>query len=437
MDPRDAFPELYRVADETRPASGELYIRSKRSVVADLVAEIRIARGQNTKHLLYGATGCGKSTQMRAVAADLVGDMTVVDIDFDASGITVAGISAFDLAYIIGVKALKHVTVEVAEPLFTELAAAYAEEDAGGPSALGRFEEALPGIAGFGDAVLAVAKEVGLAVVPGLAVVSSAKAAMHVLKLRTNRAGLVVETSPRGRRVQSALEVIFDAVRLAHGRPIVVLLDGLEKVNGGANRWMRETFDYTRLLTDVSATMVAATPACAFTQTNSNLAAGWSPQVVYGFAPDDMETLTQVVYRRVTAVGLDLRSSGFATVTPRLVAASGGHPRHAMLLLRYTAMNTLKSGRTAVTDEDVDGAIQRLRELLAMGVIKNGDAVLSEVKRTKQLPDDDVAQTLFGDGRILVHPPTGRARHSFHVHPLLDDWVEVGPSAPSTVSDGA
>jgi hypothetical protein len=45
---------------------------------------------------------------------------------------------------------------------------------------------------------------------------------------------------------------------------------------------MRETFEYTRLLTDMSVTIIAATPPCPFSETNSTLAAGWSPQVVYG-----------------------------------------------------------------------------------------------------------------------------------------------------------
>lgn len=424
VDPSAPLRELYRLADETRPPAPALYVRGKRSVVADLVAEVLLAPGLNTKHLLYGATGSGKSTQLRDVAAGLARAMTIVDVDFDRSGITVSGISAFDLAYVIGVKALAHLDQQRATPLFDELAEAYAEGDEADASALGRLDQALPGIAGFGDAVLAVAKEAGMTLLPGTAVVSGVKAAMNLLRLRTKKAGLVVETSPRGRRVQAVLEKIFAAVRAAYGgRPIAVLVDGLEKVNGGAGRWMRETFEYTRLLTDTSVTMVAATPSCPFSETNAALAAGWSPQVVYGFAPDDLDTLAEALSLRVRAAGIDPVPTGFGLICHRLASDAGGHPRHAMLMLRSTVMNALKAGRDTVVGDDVDGAVQKLREQLAMGLIESHYVALRKVEKTHRLPDDDVATSLFGDGRILVHPPTPMGPHRFHVHPLLQPWI--------------
>lgn len=425
MDPTAALRELYRLADETRPPAPALYLRGKRSVVEDVVQEVLLDPDMRTKHLLYGATGSGKSSQLRDIAAELMRhDVTVVDVDFDRSGISVAGISAFDLAYVIGVKSLVHVARAQAEPLFAELASAYAEGDDADADALGQLDEALPGIAGFGDAVLAVAKEAGMALLPGVAVVSTVKGAMHLFKLRTKRAGVVAETSPRGRRVQTALEAIFAAVRAARGgRPIAVLLDGLEKVNGGAGRWMRETFEYTRLLTDSSVTIIAATPSCPFSETNSALAAGWSPQVVYGFAPEDLNTLREAMARRVRAAGLDLDASGFGSTCERLALDSGGHPRHAMLMLRSTVMNVMKSGRDHVVATDVDGAVQKLREQLAMGLIEPHYVALRKVARTHRLPEDDVAASLFGDGRILVHPPTAGGPHQFHVHPLLQPWI--------------
>jgi hypothetical protein len=433
VDAVSPFRELYRLADETRPPAPALYLRGKRSVVEDVVAEVLLAPDMRTKHLLYGATGSGKSSQLRDIASELAGrEVTVVDVDFDRSGISVSGISAFDLAYVIGVKALGHLPRDAAEPLFAELAGAYAEGDDADASALGQLDQALPGIAGFGDAVLSLAKEAGMALLPGVAVVSSVKGAMHLLKLRTTRAGVVAETSPRGRRVQAALEAIFDGVRTARGgRPIAVLLDGLEKVNGGAGRWMRETFEYTRLLTDSSVTLIAATPSCPFSETNSALAAGWSSQVVYGFAPDDLETLTQAMARRVRAAGFDDDESGFASICQRLAFDSGGHPRHAMLMLRSTVMNVMKAGRDRVTAADVDGAVQKLRESLAMGLIEPHYVALRKVEKTHRLPEDDVASSLFGDGRILVHPPTAGGPHQFHVHPLLQPWIAAAKDVGS------
>lgn len=423
MDPRGSLRELYRLADETRPPAPALYIRGQRSVVGDLVAEVLLAPDMNTKHLLYGATGSGKSTQLRDIARELGSAMTVVDVDFDRSGIGVSGISAFDLAYVIGVKALAHIERDRAVPLFEDLAEAYAEGDEADASALGRLDDALPGVAGFGDAVLAVAKEAGWALLPGAAAVSTVKAAMHVLRLRTKKAGVVAETSPRGRRVQEKLEAIFEAVRHTGRRPIAVLIDGLEKVNGGAGRWMRETFEYTRLLTDTTVTLVAATPSCPFSETNSAIAAGWAPQVVYGFAPDDLDTLAAAIVRRVVAAGIDPDASGFGALGGRIAAEAGGHPRHAMLLLRTTVMTAMKAGRDVVVAGDVEAAAQKLREQLAMGLIEPHYVALRKVEQTQRLPSDEVATSLFADGRILVHPPTPAGPHRFVVHPLLQGWI--------------
>ena len=171
--------------------------------------------------------------------------------------------------------------------------------------------------------------------------------------------------------------------------------------------------------------MVAATPACAFTETNSNVAAGWSPQMVYGFAPDDLSTLAQVMFRRVRAAGLDLDASGFAAACPRLAESSGGHPRHAMTMLRSTIMNVIKRGGGAVVGaDDLEAAEQRMREQLGAGVLGPGYKLLHLVDQAHQLPDDDLASRLFSDGRILVHPPATGGPHTFHVHPLLRGWVE-------------
>ncbi len=424
MDPRGSLRELYRLADETRPPAPALYIRGQRSVVGDLVAEVLLAPDMNTKHLLYGATGSGKSTQLRDIARELGSAMTVVDVDFDRSGIGVSGISAFDLAYVIGVRTLGHLDRDRAVPLFDDLAEAYADGDETDASALGRLDDALPGIAGFGDAVLTVAREAGMTLLPGTAVVSGVKAVMHILRLRTKKAGVVAETSPRGRRLQDKLEAIFAAVRQAHAdRPIAVLVDGLEKVNGGAGRWMRETFEYTRLLTDTSVTLVAATPSCPFSETNSAIAAGWAPQVVYGFAPDDLDTLAAAIVRRVVAAGIDPDASGFGALGGRIAAEAGGHPRHAMLLLRTTVMTAMKAGRDVVVAGDVEAAAQKLREQLAMGLIEPHYVALRKVEQTQRLPSDEVATSLFADGRILVHPPTPAGPHRFVVHPLLQGWI--------------
>jgi hypothetical protein len=67
VDPSAALRALYRLADETRPPAPELYLRGKRSVVEDVVAEVMLDPDMRTKHLLYGATGgCARRSSTRA-----------------------------------------------------------------------------------------------------------------------------------------------------------------------------------------------------------------------------------------------------------------------------------------------------------------------------------------------------------------------------------
>lgn len=425
----EPLQRLYQLADGSRPPGVDQYVEPKRSVVEDVVSEVVNATGQVTKHLLYGAVGSGKSSQLRAIARGLAHTMTLVDIDFDASGIAVGGISAFDIAYVIGVRTLRHVSAEHGRPLFAALTKAYAEDDSADVDALGGFEEALGGLAGFGGAVSDGVKALQQTSAPVQVVTAVLKAGHSLLKLRTKPAGLVAETSPRGRRLQEALEAIFEAARAAHGgRAIAVVLDGLEKTNGNADGWLRNTFEYTRLLTDTSVTIIAAAPPSPFGQTNSAASAGWTPRVVWGFAPDDFDRLTEALRLRVAHAGIEPGS--LDDVCAQLAHASGGHPRHAMLMLRYAVNSAMKAKRAMITADDVASATARMRDELAMGLTAGHYATLRKVQRDPQLPDDDLAMVLFRDGRLLVHPPVGGRSYTFHVHPLIAEWVDASGTPP-------
>jgi hypothetical protein len=167
--------------------------------------------------------------------------------------------------------------------------------------------------------------------------------------------------------MQDAVEAAFEAARGATGRKLAVLIDGLEKVNGGAAAWMRETFEHTRLLTDTSVTMVVAAPPCPFTDTNAAADVGWRSEVVYGFAPDDLPSLEEAMARRCQAAGYLVDDAAVPGLLGRLAVEAGGHPRHAMQLLHECAVNALTDQRDVLAARDVDAAIRGLREQLEMG----------------------------------------------------------------------
>jgi hypothetical protein len=219
--------------------------------------------------------------------------------------------------------------------------------------------------------------------------------------------------------MQDAVEAAFEAARGATGRKLAVLIDGLEKVNGGAAAWMRETFEHTRLLTDTSVTMVVAAPPCPFTDTNAAADVGLALRGRLRLRPRRPAVPRGGHGAAVPGRGLPGRRRGRAGAARRLAVEAGGHPRHAMQLLHECAVNALTDQRDVLAARDVDAAIRGLREQLEMGLAEPSYQVLDQVDRRHRLPGDDLAPRLFSDGRILVHPPTEAQAHSYHVHPQL------------------
>jgi hypothetical protein len=430
---RDALKSLHNLTDADRaPPAPSLCVEGKRPVASKLAARLLVDPGLSSKYLLYGARGGGKSTQMHDLKRRLTADLAVVDIDLDRSGVAIAGITAFDLMYIVGTAALRLVASDERNKLHQGLTLAYASDEE--RDALGKVDQALDGIAGFGDAVVAGALVAGAITAPAALAVAGVKAVKHVLRLRRGSREVIAATSPPGRQMQDAVEAAFDAARRATGRFLAVLVDGLEKVNGGAAEWMRNTFENTRLLTDTSVTVVVAAPPCPFTDTNSARDLGWQTSLVYGFAPDDLPSLEEALLRRVKAAGIDPDAIAVPALCARLASESGGHPRHAMQLLHECTVNALTEGRDHLDASDVTVAVTALREQLEMGLAEPSYVALDLVDRHHRLPGDELAPRLFSDGRILVHPPTDASAHSFHVHPQLHRALaqyrdSIGPSA--------
>ncbi len=416
---REALRALHTLTDADRaPPDPSLCVEGKRPVAARLAARLLVDPGLSSKYLLYGARGGGKSTQMHELRRRIADTFAVVDVDLDRSGVAIAGITAFDLMYVIGTAALRWVPADQREALHRALTQAYAS-DPGERSDLGKVDQALDGIAGFGDAAVAITAVAGGITAPAALAVAGVKAVRHALRLRRGSREVVAATSPAGRQMQDAVEAAVEAARRAAGRFLVVLIDGLEKVNGGAAAWMRNTFEHTRLLTDTSVTLVVAAPPCPFSDTNAASDVGWQSQMVYGFAPDDLPALEDVLTRRLARAGVDLGDALGASLCARLATASGGHPRHAIELLHECAVSALTQQRDHIVAEDATAATTRLRAQLEMGLTEPSYQVLDRVDRHHRMPGDELAPRLFSDGRILVHPDTDASPQTFHVHPQL------------------
>lgn len=404
-----------RIAPRPRPR----YVPSLATVVAEVVQEITTDPTAFKKHLLFGARGGGKSTQLHEINRRL-NKLTRLDIDLDAMGVGVAGITAFDLLYILGVAGLARLPKEQArerEDLYTRLHGAYS--GSGGTTTRQKAEEAIDGLAGFAGAMTGVAAAIGATIVPVGAVAVGLTAAGKGLRLRSQSAGVVAAASQQGRELQEAARAIFRAIR-AIAPPIVVLIDGLEKVNGQAAQWFRDTFENTRLLLDAEVTMVVAAPPCPFSHTNSANRFGYVTHVLYGYGVAFRTELTEILRRRVEGANLDPDAGLLRVACERFAVESGGHPRYAVSLLKRAVQRAVNDNRGELRVDDLDEAVKELRRFLALGLTEPSYKILGRVSRIAELPDNDMAAQLFADGRILADPPDETGAPTFKVHPLIE-----------------
>lgn len=415
--------ELARAFDPDRPPR-EMgwYVEPPGDPAAALPRELAFDDQQRLKYLLLGALGCGKSTLLRQLAERVRATHLVIDIDLDASGVSASSVSAFDLLYLCSLGLLRHLpTDRTRQGHFDALRAAYAGKEDG--SLLGNLTEALGGLAGFASAAGAASVALG-GVVGGAPVIAAAVgAAATGLKLFAGRGEVVQVASPQGRLLQDAAARIARAVRVATGRPPLVLLDGLERMNGESEERLRAVFEYTRLLTDADWPAVIAAPPASVVAVTSLDTRGYKSVVLPGFAHAGAPQLRRALELRVESVP-GAREAVAPEALDLFVERSGGFPRHAMRMAWSAARRVGYEGRDRLGVEDARAAAMDLAESLARGLNASHFRVLGEVSATQRLPDDDCVGSLFANAHILMEP--GRDPGSgprYFVHPLLERSV--------------
>lgn len=412
----ERWRSLLRLLQPDRPPDNmNVYVSPAKSSAESICQGFTADPTARHKCLLVGARGGGKSTELREVFRRLDGHATRVTIDLDASGISAAAVSAFDLLYISGLALLKLVTDNERNALFGSLSKAYAGND---HNALGEVNEAVAGLVSFAQATEGFAAAIDVLATGG-AVSTSINVVRQGLRLFGNSKEVVAESSPRGRTLQA---VCRDIARLVHdtpgAKPICLLIDGLEKMNGEANERFRQVFCDTRLLADADWSMVIAAPPSTLTATNSATAVGYRIVPVWGFGPDDTDGLATVIKKRFQAADMD-REVDEAQLR-QLAEASGGLPRYAIQMTRHAVEQALLANAQRIKQAHVDQGIRQVGESLALGLTIEDFEILRRVDKGHLLPGGERAARLFADGRILAHAPAGNHRRPrFMVHPVL------------------
>lgn len=414
---------LQQFRPEVPPTDMSLYVRPALSCAEEIERDLVLDHTACMKFLLVGSRGGGKSTELRAISGLLRKNFTLAEIDLDQSGVTASTVSAYDLQYIAALALLKHLPPSDAARLFNDLAIVYAGREH--RSELGELSAALDGLAGFTGTLAGAAAASGLmaGAAPVLTGAAAATSATGIALRLVTGSGVVAETSPRGRKIQKISNEIVAAVRSATSRPICVLIDGLEKINGESGDRFREVFEQTRLLADARWSAVIAAPPCTLSETNCVDGRGFSTRPVWGFGPGDLSHVKDLIRRRfaLAQVGdMDINDLGLT----KIAKASGGLPRHAVMATRGAILAAAGDDAENLGEKHVDAGISALADSLGRGLNAAHIEQLGAVMSSGLLPGSHDAATLFADGRILASAPKPPSRMPvFHVHPLLRDDV--------------
>jgi energy-coupling factor transporter ATP-binding protein EcfA2 len=412
---------LRELRPEFPPPDMRLYVKPGHGCADEVVRDFLADPTACPKFLLVGPKGGGKSTELRAISAALKGKAGLVEIDLDRSGVTPSAISAYDLLYISALALLGRLGREDATPLFQELSLRYAGGDREAQQGLGDLSTALGGVATFAGAATALATTVGLAT--GVAPVAGATAALasQGLRLLGRTFGVVAESSPQGRSLQEIAERIARTVRdKENNLPICVLIDGLEKMNGEALERFRQVFEQTRLLADTRWAAVIAAPPSTLTETSSVDGRGFYTKPVWGFGPDHLPSLRELLARRFQDANFDPEREVVQNGLLLIAEKSGGLPRHAIMIARAAAIRAMDEKSPTLTQKHIDAGINDVAQSLGRGLTAEHIQILQIVAKTARLPKGERAGSLYADGRILAYPPVPpSAIPRFVVHPLL------------------
>lgn len=426
---------LRELRPEFPPPDMRLYVKPGHGCADEVVRDFLADPTACPKFLLVGARGGGKSTELRAISEALKGKASLFEIDLDRSGVTASAISAYDLLYISALALLRRLPTQEAEPLFHELSLRYAGGDREAQKGLGDLATALGGVATFAGGAAALAATVGL--VPGAAPLIGAAAGVvsQGLRLLGRPSGVVAESSPQGRSLQEIADRIARTVREKDNNlPICVLIDGLEKMNGEAMERFRQVFEQTRLLADTRWAAVIAAPPSTLTETSSVDGRGYYTKPVWGFGPDHLDALKEMLVRRFMDAQIDPAQAVVQEGLRLIAERSGGLPRHAIMMARAAVIHALGESSPNLTQQHVDGGISEVARSLGRGLTADHIHVLQIVAKTGRLPKSERAATLYADGRILAYPPPPQsAIPRFVVHPLLHLDIASEPEHdPST-----
>lgn len=394
----------------------------------DLAIRRTLTRGvvENPKILLFGSRGCGKSTELARVEAELQRRYLIVGLDVGANRMVRAELlSAEELLMLTGLAIARAAQEVWGAPVEEDIAAIQSaikpvlRSDLQGKINLVELVRAL---VLFGTTVV---EPSGLAT---RTVTNLIEATRSSLAFEYDIGGVLTPTASRSPSLalSQAVNGLISKVEKIGGRKPLVLIDDLDKIDDAQHSFTLLTEH--DLLSKVGCPMVVVGPSILLQEKMQvRLNASYDEIVrLYHVAcrrreapdqrdPEGFEKMRQIVRRRARRIGPE------ALLTPaaedHLVEQSGGAVRELIRLLGYAADQADYKGSAIIELEHANYAVKKLRRNFESYLTTEDFQCLKLTRINMTLPNTDaVAARLLNDNRILVY---SNGREWYYPHALL------------------
>jgi len=441
MDSRARWKDVYNRFDPEDVATERAWRVDRTQSPFQTIIESLDLKNDESRVLLLGTVGSGKSTELLRVADARTNDEFVVLLDLarhfnyvvndPAALLTVA---AWEVCFLVGValihQARERLQLEVAretvrdlEDAWRELAAASHTETTGEVDVVGLGRSLVVA----GGAVLAAATGVVSPTTIGVGkmLLDSAKEASTGSKWKLSFGRSTKAVPDQDERLRSMLATVNRVIAEVQERErrVLLVLDGLDRIVDIEHA--RALFVDSSVLGRLQCSLVLAGPFAlrhrmdvarvrhfkSVTLVNEPVLDHTNPA---GTGPG-VAVMREIFRRRVRDIeGVSLTDAQ----VDRLAYFSGGRARDFVRLLRGVAAKTIVRKLDGPGDREVDDALDEMRRLYETGLTREHAAVLESVAEDPEhaLPDDERAWELLQQDRLLPYP---NRSEWFFPHPLL------------------
>ncbi|MCB9704215.1 MAG: hypothetical protein H6711_20165 [Myxococcales bacterium] len=425
------WQDIYRIFDPIEPASAEL--RVARGLYNPLSEKIVPRLGlplPHQKYVLAGGIGSGKSTELRATVEGLAGSKLVVLVDlwrhFESTVVDPGALDHLQPAELVGLLGLA--ILRTGNDL---LGHDWRGLDKRLGSAIAGIR-ASSGDEGKGPALDVVALSKGIAVLVGGALAGPVGAitggmvkagvdgGLKLLEASTTwewKVGLrdrkrTSDQDAPVRAVLQATNALLDDIRAHYKREIVLLVDGLDRIQEAAT--FEDLVVESSLLGELRCDLVATLQLGLVQRYRSRL--HWCKPFDFTYVPIALQSdptnpdprgmnfFESLSAQRFKKLGIE---APIATEFIRQLAYhSGGRLRDFIALVREVAVQAMLGDAPTATREHIEEAVDQLRRDRESGLNAEHLRVLSEVLSDPQhrLPGGDIALNLLDRQLLLAYP---------------------------------